>query len=318
MDAKEELFCQLVSIVKDASALRDVLNTYRITKLCGDSSNSDYLIDVFLNCKKIDGASPSTLEHYEGVLRLFLKHVRLDFNDVTTDDIRLYVGSLSAKGLKDSSIQAHIAVLRNFFNWMYNEGRIKQNPMNKIKSLKIDRKQARHSLSPEEIERIRDACKTYKEKALVEFLVSSGCRLSECISILVKDVDWINRSVQVVGKGKKRRTVYFSVRAKLMLEAYLKERRGGIYLFSSSRSPYGQLSESGVQCEVRKIGDRSGLPVRIHPHIFRHTFATSALNSGMDIAVIQALLGHEDLSTTQIYAEMSQSTVRYQYERFVA
>ena len=150
----------------------------------------------------------------------------------------------------------------------------------------------------------------------MEFLASSGCRLSEVSGIRLEDVNWRDRSVVVHGKGNKSRKVYFSVRAKLMLEEYIARRKGGDALFASVKTPYPAMQPRAIQRALGLIGDRVGL--HVHPHLLRHTFATLALAGGMDITVIQRLLGHEDTKTTLIYAELSQRTVQYEYERIVA
>ena len=181
--------------------------------------------------------------------------------------------------------------------------------MSKIKSLKLDKKGARQALTVEELERLRDACKTYREKALIEFLVSTGCRLSEVAQLRAADLNLADRSVQVTGKGDKDRVVYFSVRARLMLQEYMVQRKGGDGLFVSSKSPYEPLKPRAIQRIVRSLSERAGLEGRVHPHLLRHTFATHALNGGMDVTVIQRLLGHEDIATTQIYAELNEEGV---------
>ena len=195
---------------------------------------------------------------------------------------------------------------------------IRKNPMRKIKSLKFDRMRSRRPLSPEELEQLRDGCQTYKQKALIEFLVSSGCRLGEVVGLRVDQVDWQSRSVVVTGKGDKDRIVYFSVRAKMMLKAYLAQRKGGHALFASSRAPYDAMGAAAIQKLVRQIGVQAHEPRRIHPHILRHTFASNAVNGGMKIATIQQLLGHSDPKTTCIYAEMSPKAVQYEYEQIIA
>ena len=168
------------------------------------------------------------------------------------------------------------------------------------------------------MELIRDGCKGYKEKALVEFLVSSGCRVSEVAGLRVQDIDWQERKCKVLGKGGKQRTVYFSVRAKLMLQLYIKGRKGGEALFSSSRAPYEPLSDRGIEKIISKLGKRIGMERPLYPHLMRHTFASHALSAGMDLTVIQHLLGHTDPKTTLIYAEINPIRVQYEYNRVIA
>lgn len=276
-------------------------------------------IKHYLGAKKIDGLSARTLANYRSHLELFASKVTKSTAKITTDDIRGYIAFLDeTRNLKETSLQTHINSLRAFFGWLTMEEKIKKNPMSKIKSIKIDKVGARQALTVEELERLRDACVTYREKALVEFLVSSGCRLSEVAQLNVSDLDLIGRTVRVTGKGDKDRVVYFSVRARLMVQEYIVQRKGGDGLFVSSKSPYEPLKPRAIQRIIRAISERAGLEKHVHPHLLRHTFATHALNGGMDVTVIQKLLGHEDVSTTQIYAEMSDETIKHQYNKYVA
>lgn len=272
-----------------------------------------------MGAKKIDGLSPRTLANYKYTLDLFSQRMSKSVSKITTDDIRGYITYLSAdRKLSETSLQTHISILRAFFGWLHTEEKIKKNPMLKIRSLKLDKKNARQALSVEELERLRDTCKGYREKALVEFLVSTGCRLSEVAQLSVSDVNFVERNVTVVGKGDKARMVYFSIRARLMLQEYIKERKGGEGLFVSSKTPYLPLKPRAIQRIIHGLSERAGLESRVHPHLLRHTFATHALNSGMDVTVIQRLLGHENIATTQIYAAMNEDVVKHQYNKYVA
>ncbi len=319
MDTKKELTARLKSAFPGAgNTIAAILADYRITRETGREGDLRKRITAFLAAKKIDGLSAKTLKNYREMLLAFAAQVDKPAARISADDIRGYIGTLAERGLKDSSIQTHINTLRSFFGWLDSEDLIKRNPTRKIKSLKIDRAKARRPLTMEQLERLRDGCRSYKEKALVEFLVSSGCRLGEIVGLRTDAVDWQGRSVVVLGKGGKERTVYFSVRAKLMLQEYLARRKGGDALFASSRAPYEAMTPRAVERALQKIGERAGEPRRVHPHLLRHTFASNALNAGMDITIIQHLLGHTDPKTTLIYAELSPRMVRYEYERVVA
>lgn len=321
MDAKIELRDRLVLLFPGAEQMiEDAMAGFSVTRDVGkERSNLKKRINTFLAAKKIDGLSAKTLKNYREILTAFAKQVDKHVAKITTDDIRGYIGYLSEdRGLKDSSIQTHINVLRSFFSWLDIEDVIKKNPMRKIKSLKLDQKKTRRPLTQEELEQLRDGCKTYKEKALVEFLVSTGCRLGEVVGIRLDQIDWQGRSVIVLGKGNKERTVYFSVRAKHMLRAYIEARKGGTALFASHRTPYEPMKPRAIQKALQKIGEQANEARRVHPHLMRHTFASSAINGGMELAVLQHLLGHTDPKTTLIYAELSPRTVKYQYEKIVA
>ena len=325
MTARHELAKRLISMVSAGEpitmdTLNEILKGYTILREA-DEERSDLKkrISYYLGAKRIDGLSPRTLANYKYTLDMFSERVNKSVSKITADDIRGYISYLSeARGLRETSLQTHISVLRAFFSWLLMEERIKKNPMLKIRSLKLDKKNARQALSVEELERLRDACKGYREKALVEFLVSTGCRLSEVAQLNVADLDFNNRSVTVTGKGNKERPVYFSIRARLMLQEYIKERKGGEGLFVSSKTPYLPLKPRAIQRIIHGLSVRAGLDARVHPHLLRHTFATHALNSGMDVTAIQQLLGHENISTTQIYAAMNEDVIRHQYNKYVA
>lgn len=325
MNAKTELIKRLSDTFSGgtpltAEALTAIMKDYNITRE-SDETRSDLRrrIKYYLGAKKIDGLSERTLKNYKANLESFAAKVEKSTAKITTDDIRGYIAYLDeTRHLKETSLQTHINTLRAFFGWLTVEEKIKKNPMAKIKSLKLDKKGARQALSVEELERLRDACKGYREKALVEFLVSTGCRLSEVAQLRAADLNLADRSVQVTGKGDKDRVVYFSVRARLMIEEYMMQRKGGDGLFVSNKSPYEPLKPRAIQRIVRSLSERAGLEGRVHPHLLRHTFATHALNGGMDVTVIQRLLGHEDIATTQIYAELNEEGVRHQYNKYVA
>lgn len=325
MTARHELAKRLISMVSAGEpitmdTLNEILKGYTILREA-DEEKSDLKkrISYYLGAKRINGLSPRTLANYKYTLDMFSERVNKSVSKITADDIRGYISYLSeARGLRETSLQTHISVLRAFFSWLLMEERIKKNPMLKIRSLKLDKKNARQALSVEELERLRDACKGYREKALVEFLVSTGCRLSEVAQLNVADLDFNNRSVTVTGKGNKERPVYFSIRARLMLQEYIKERKGGEGLFVSSKTPYLPLKPRAIQRIIHGLSVRAGLDARVHPHLLRHTFATHALNSGMDVTAIQQLLGHENISTTQIYAAMNEDVIRHQYNKYVA
>lgn len=321
MDTKKELVERLSVLMPGmAEEIASIIGEYRISREPSrERGGLDRKVAAFLAAKKIDGLSPKTLKNYREMLGAFAAKVEKPVTRIDSDDIRGYIAYLAQeRELKDSSIQTHVNTLCSFFSWLDQEDAIKRNPMRKIKSIKLDKLQARRPLTPEELERLRDGCCTYREKALVEFLVSSGCRLSETVGIRVDQIDWRERSVEVLGKGGKRRVVYFSVRAALMIQAYMEQRRGGEALFASSKAPYEPMSPRAIERAVETVGVRAGERRRIHPHLLRHTFATNALHAGMDLTVIQHLLGHSDPKTTMIYAELRPDAVKYAYERVIA
>lgn len=320
MTAKIDLIAKLTALMPEcAREIIKIMREYDVqTAQVYDRSNLPRRVEAFLAAKRIDGCRPKTIKGYRERLKLFMTQCSKPVQQITTDDLREYLAYLvDERHLMDNSVQAHINTLRSFFSWLVDEDNIRKSPMRKIKSLKIDKLRSRHPLTAEQLELVRDGCRGYKEKALVEFLVSSGCRVSEVAGLRVDDIDWRDRKCKVIGKGNKERTVYFSVRAKLMLQLYIAERRGGEALFASSRAPYEPLTDRGIEKMISKLGKRIGMERPLYPHLMRHTFASHALNCGMKLTIIQHLLGHSDPKTTLIYAEIDPIRVQYEYNRMI-
>ena len=321
MTAKIDLIAKLTALMPEcAREIIKIMREYDVqTAQVYDRSNLPRRVEAFLAAKRIDGCRPKTIKGYRERLKMFMTQCSKPVQAITTDDLREYLAYLvDERHLMDNSVQAHINTLRSFFSWLVDEDNIRKSPMRKIKSLKIDKLRSRHPLTAEQLELVRDGCRGYKEKALVEFLVSSGCRVSEVAGLRVDDIDWRDRKCKVIGKGNKERTVYFSVRAKLMLQLYIAERRGGEALFASSRAPYEPLTDRGIEKMISKLGKRIGMERPLYPHLMRHTFASHALNCGMELTIIQHLLGHSDPKTTLIYAEINPIRVQYEYNRVIA
>lgn len=320
MTAKIDLIAKLTTLMPEcAREIIKIMREYDVqTAQVYDRSNLPRRVEAFLAAKRIDGCRPKTIKGYRERLKMFMTQCSKPVQAITTDDLREYLAYLvDERHLMDNSVQAHINTLRSFFSWLVDEDNIRKSPMRKIKSLKIDKLRSRHPLTAEQLELVRDGCRGYKEKALVEFLVSSGCRVSEVAGLRVDDIDWRDRKCKVIGKGNKERTVYFSVRAKLMLQLYIAERRGGEALFASSRAPYEPLTDRGIEKMISKLGKRIGMERPLYPHLMRHTFASHALNCGMELTIIQHLLGHSDPKTTLIYAEIDPIRVQYEYNRMI-
>ena len=320
MTAKIDLIAKLTALMPEcAREIIKIMREYDVqTAQVYDRSNLPRRVEAFLAAKRIDGCRPKTIKGYRERLKLFMTQCSKPVQQITTDDLREYLAYLvDERHLMDNSVQAHINTLRSFFSWLVDEDNIRKSPMRKIKSLKIDKLRSRHPLTAEQLELVRDGCRGYKEQALVEFLGSSGCRVSEVAGLRVDDIDWRDRKCKVIGKGNKERTVYFSVRAKLMLQLYIAERRGGEALFASSRAPYEPLTDRGIEKMISKLGKRIGMERPLYPHLMRHTFASHALNCGMELTIIQHLLGHSDPKTTLIYAEIDPIRVQYEYNRMI-
>ena len=321
MDPKIELYASLCSVLEHPEAKQeiwDILAGYTVNAVAAYSSLENS-IKEFLDAKRADSLSEKSILNYKQILTLFQQWKDIPPSLVTTDDIRGWMSYLKEdRGMKKDSVQTYLNYLRSFFGWLYTEEKIRSNPTTRIKSAHIDKKRSRKPLTQEEVELCRSVLKNGREKAIFEMYLSTGCRLSELVDIKTEDIDFNARELKVCGKGDKMRTVYFSARAKLAVQAYLAESKNKSVLFSCDIAPYGPLGDQAIEKIIRAIGRRAKLPDPLYPHKLRHTFATQALNAGMDIVVIQQLLGHSNLDTTQIYAQLSQEVVRHSYSKLVA
>ena len=321
MDSKIELYASLCSVLecpKPKKEIWDMLAGYTINALAAYSS-LETSIKEFLDTKRADSLSEKSILNYKQILSLFQQWKDIPPSLITTDDIRGWMSYLkNDRGMKKDSVQTYLNCLRSFFGWLYSEEKIQSNPTTRIKSAHIDRKRSRKPLTQEEVEFCRSVLNSKREKAIFEMYISTGCRLSELVNIKTEDIDFNARELKVCGKGDKMRTVYFSAKAKLAVQAYLAESKNKSVLFSCNIAPYGPLGDQAIEKIIRAIGRRAKLSEPLYPHKLRHTFATSALNSGMDIVVIQQLLGHSNLDTTQIYAQLSQESVRHSYNKLIS
>lgn len=271
---------------------------------------------LYLACRQLDGLSKRTLSGYHQQLRMFVDFMQKNVSDIETMDIRMYLAVYAKKGVQDTTIQRTITVLRGFFGWLAKNDYIEKDPMVKINSIKT-KKRLREALDAEQLELLRDNCNTLRERALLEFFFTTGCRLDEVCKLNLTDINWSDMSLRVIGKGDKERIVYISPKAKIYLRKYINSRKDqNEALFVTERCPHTRMGRRSIEREFGKIGERIGL--HIYPHLIRHTTATMMLNNGAKLEEVQSYLGHEDPSTTLVYARLSTESVRAAHKKCIA
>lgn len=313
-----------------------ILGNYEITEketrlVVFDNGDSDIVSRFFL-AKAIQGCTPRTAETYSAIIKHFLNGVRKHIVDITTDDIRIYLAKKKLDQASDSYLATIHRTLSSFYSWCVTEEIIQKNPMLRVEKVRI-RKKTEDPLTEEQLESIRYAARTKREKALVEFLYSTGCRISEAISLNRDDVNFDTCEIDVLGKGRKWRKVYLTQRAKFALQDYLNSRTDkspALFGYDYSMVPDylmnernmslkngldGRLTVSNAEQIIRKLGKRCG--IKIHPHLLRKTVATIALQKGMPIDQVRQMLGHETIATTTIYAQTRKEEVKSAHEKFV-
>lgn len=306
-----------INVEEVRNRLSGIFSKYWITKVEVDEVHPDLQekTNLFLASKKLEGLSKNTLSSYKLELKIFSEHVRKRTEDIRTADIRYYLSQFP--DLKMSSISRKLSVLKSFFGWLTAEEILQRDPTAKIKAPKKEKRLPK-ALSIEELEMMREACKTYRQRAFLEVLYATGCRLSEVANLNKSDINYQTASCRVVGKGNKEREVYFSPKAMYHLRKYLMSRTDNEdALFITERKPYHRLSNRGIQREIKKIAMMAGITKNVSPHTLRHTFATLTLNNGAELAAVQALLGHESPATTQIYAQLTEEKKRETHKKYL-
>ncbi|MCT8138653.1 tyrosine-type recombinase/integrase [Anaerobacillus sp. CMMVII] len=310
---------ELVPIYVDEvkSNLSKIITKYHVLLPETDEIHPDLTdnIKLFLASKKLEGHSPRTLEGYQMELKKFAECVKKRTSEISAADIRVFLSQF--EHLKMSTVGKKLSVLKSFFSWLAGEEIIQRDPTAKLKPPKTP-KRAPKALSVEELEMLREACKTLRQRAFIEVMYATGCRLSEVSALNISDVNFQSMSFKVVGKGNKEREVFLSFKAKHHLEKYLKLRNDeDPALFVTERKPHRRLSNRGIQREIRVIADQSDVKKRVSPHVMRHTFATLTLNNGADIVAVQHLLGHTSPETTMTYAVLSEEKKREQHKKYL-
>lgn len=278
----------------------------------------DEKLMLFLVTKTLKGLSVITLNSYRQHLKRFSMSTPKKVENIDAMDIKMYLAKCIKSGLKKSSIATETWILRSFFTWLENENYIVKSPMRKIETVKKE-KRIRISLTPEELEKLRLACKTLRETAMVEFFYSTGCRLDEVCKLNISDIDWNSKSLHVIGKGDSERIVYLNAKAKVHLKRYLDSRLdSNIALFVGERKPYRRLGHRAFQTDFHDLGIIAGITKSVHPHIMRHTMATVAVNNGASLQSVKNMLGHESVSTTEIYADLNTDEIQISHRKYVS
>ena len=294
-----------------------------IAKLCENRQrtepikNSDYQ-KLFLDAKKIEGCSERTLLYYGTTLTHFFGKVTEPMRKISTDRIREYLSDYQKiNNCSNATVDNIRRNISSFFSWLEEEDHILKSPMRRIHKIKT-KKQVKEVISDEVIEQLRDNCNCKRDLAMIDLLYSTGIRVGELVKLNISDVNFEERECIVFGKGDKERRVYFDAKAKLHLQAYLKERNDdNPALFVTLDSPHNRLKISGVEIRLRELGRSLNID-RVHPHKFRRTMATRAIDKGMPIEQVQKILGHSQIDTTMQYAIVNQNNVKSSHRRFFA
>lgn len=276
------------------------------------------MIESFISSKRIEGCSDRTIKYYKEIIDKFNDSFDKSIKKISTEEIRSYLSNYKEMSTCGSTTIDNIRrVLSSFFSWLEDEDYIIKSPIRRIHRIKTPTT-VKEVLTDENLEKLRDECENIRDLSLIELLISTGMRVGELVNLNISNLNFEDRSCIVLGKGNKEREVYFDAKTKLHLKEYISKRNdNNDALFVSLREPHQRLSISGIELIVRNLGVNTNIN-KVHPHKFRRTLATMAIDKGMPVEQVQKLLGHVKIETTMHYAMVNQNNVKISHRRYIA
>ena len=280
--------------------------------------NNEEILNRYLNAKKIEGCSNKTLRYYKNTINKVLSSINKCFKLISTEDVRDYISNYqNDSNVSNVTIDNVRRILSSFFTWLEDEDYIFKSPIKRIHKVKCEQV-VRDVINDEQLVKLKDACSNSRDLAIIEILSSTGIRVGELVGLNRADINFNERSCIVLGKGNKQREVYFDARTKIHLNEYLNSRTDKCdALFVSNHEPKNRLTISGIEYILKKIGIKCGIK-KVHPHKFRRTLATFAIDKGMPIEQVQKLLGHVKIDTTLHYAIVNQNNIKISHRRYIS
>ena len=304
---------QLQQVMEQTLTQYEVAGKRNIT----ENDDSDKLIEMFIAAKRIEGCSEKTLKYYRSTIDAMMISLQKNVKHILTEDLRTYLTEYQIKNRSGRVTIDNIRrILSSFFSWLEDEDYIIKSPVRRIHKVKAAIC-IKETYTDEELERMRDNCSEIRDLAIIDMLASTGMRIGEMVLLNRKDINFSERECIVFGKGDKERVVYFDARTKLHLQEYLNSRAdNNAALFVSLRTPHKRITIGGIELRLREMGKRLNI-VKVHPHKFRRTLATVAIDKGMPIEQLQRLLGHQRIDTTLQYAMVKQSNVKIAHKKYI-
>ena len=323
LEAKQNLTSKMekaLSILPAATVLEviriltEILDGFEVEQITQDKDEAtgEEFLNAFLAAKQIEGRSHKTIERYKYIIRKLLAAVKVPVRDITIYHVRTYLMNEKKRGIADRTLEGNRSIFSSLFGWLAQEGLIARNPVGNIGTVKYIKK-VRKPLSAVDLARLREACKTPRDLAMINFLLSTGCRISEACA-LNRDIDYKSGEITVLGKGAKERKVYVDDVTIMTLDRYLQGRTDQDPALFVGRGAK-RIQPGGVRLVLSKIGSAAGVE-NVHPHRFRRTLATNLISRGMSIQEVAAILGHDNINTTMQYVYLEQSAIKSSYHKF--
>lgn len=294
-----------------------IIRTFAENEAAKTEISNEEFLNMFLSAKRIEGCSERTIAYYQMTVQHMLSTTERSVRKITTEEIREYLANYQKRNnCSNVTVDNVRRNISSFFSWMEEEDYILKSPMKRIHKIKT-KTVVKSTISDEGIEKLRDGCKEKRDLAMIDLLYSTGIRVGELVNLNVDDIDLEGRECIVYGKGDKERRVYFDAKAKVHLKEYIEHRKDdNKALFVTLDAPYDRLKISGVEIRLRNLGRKLQLE-RIHPHKFRRSMATRAIDKGMPIEQVQKILGHSQIDTTMQYAMVNQNNVKTSHQKYL-
>lgn len=304
-------------LIELKNTLQSVLAKVDISLSMKHEEQEKSLIEAFIVAKRIEGCSEKTLKYYQNTIDMMVNSLNKTPQQITTDDLRDYLTQYQSEHQSGKVTIDNIRrILSSFFSWLEDEDYIIKSPVRRIHKVKTA-KVVKDTYTDEELELMRDNCGSIRDLAMIDLLSSSGMRVGELVTLNRDDINFSERECVVLGKGNKERQVYFDARTKIHLQNYLDGRTdNNPALFVSLRAPYKRMQIGGIESRLRKLGCQLNIS-KVHPHKFRRTLATTAIDKGMPIEQVQQLLGHQKIDTTMHYAMVKQQNVKMAHRKYI-
>ena len=295
-----------------------ILRTFSENELEKQQISNEEFLEMLLDAKRVEGCSERTIQYYKVTAEHMLSQTEKEIRKITTDEMRSYLADYQKRNnCSNVTIDNIRRNISSFFTWLEEEDYILKSPMRRIHKIKT-KTVVKSVITDEGIEQLRDHCTQIRDLAMIDLLYSTGIRVGELVNLNIGDINFEERECVVYGKGDKERRVYFDAKAKVHLMEYIESRKDkNPALFVTLDAPYDRLKISGVEIRLRQLGRELGLE-RIHPHKFRRTMATRAIDKGMPIEQVQKILGHSQIDTTMQYAMVNQNNVKASHQKYMA
>jgi len=300
-------------LAKVLSAVSDLLGDYDV-QMMPDTYEADDLLDAYISALRVEGRSEKTIERYRYLIQRMMQAVRVRTRSVTVYHLRQYLASEKARGIADRTLEGTRQVFSAYFNWLYREGMIENNPTANLGAIKCQKK-IKDIYTDVDLERLKFSCDSVRDRAIISFLASTGCRINEMTQLDRSDVDLVNLECTVLGKGNKERTVYLDAVTGMLIRDYLNQRTDALPALFVGKGTE-RIKPGGVRLMLKKLQGKARIETNVHPHKFRRTLATNLIRHGMPIQEVAAILGHDKLDTTMQYVVLDKSEIKSAYKKF--